>query len=150
MPAGVRGRIFVAGPLQFAGYTGGGTKSVVAGLMETGDVGRLDADGRLFVTGRQDDMIVSGGENVFPGEVEDLLARHPAILEAAVVGVADAQFGQRLLAVVVRRPGRSLTQREVRDHVGTNLARYKVPRDVVFVDALPRNAAGKVLRSALG
>ena len=111
--------------------------------------GRRDADGRLFVDGRDDDMIVSGGENVFPAEVEDLLSGMPGIREVAVVGVLDDEFGQRLRAVVSLDPGAELSEAELQDHVRTHLARYKVPREVVFVDELPRNATGKILKREL-
>ncbi len=143
------GRIFVANEFMFEGYTDGGSKEVVGGMMRTGDVGRLDAQGRLFVEGRDDEMIVSGGENVFPREVEDLLADHDQIEEVAVVGVDDEEFGQRLKAFVVPRNGNGLTAEAVQDYVKENLARYKVPRDVVFVDELPRNATGKILKREL-
>ncbi len=146
---GERGRIFVANEMVFEGYTGGGGKEIVRGLMSTGDVGRFDAQGRLFVDGRDDEMIVSGGENVFPREVEDLLARHEGIAEAAVIGVEDAEFGQRLRAFVVARDSAGLTEDAVKDYVRQNLARYKVPREVVFVAELPRNATGKVLKRVL-
>ncbi len=146
---GEGGRIFVANEMVFEGYTGGGGKEVVRGLMSTGDVGRLDADGRLFVDGRDDEMIVSGGENVFPREVEDLLADHDQVEEAAVVGVPDEQFGQRLKAYVVKRNGAELSEEMVKGYVKENLARYKVPREVVFVKELPRNATGKVLKREL-
>jgi fatty-acyl-CoA synthase len=145
---GEGGRIFVANEMMFEGYTGGGGKEIVGGLMSTGDVGRFDADGRLFVEGRDDEMIVSGGENVFPREVEDLLSRHEQIREAAVVGVEDEQFGQRLKAFVVPRD-RELSEDAVKDYVKSNLARYKVPRDVVFLEELPRNATGKILKREL-
>ncbi len=143
------GRIFVANEMTFEGYAGGGNKEVVRGMMSTGDVGRFDHAGRLFVEGRDDEMIVSGGENVFPREVEDLLAEHDQIEEAAAVGVADEQFGQRLAAYVVARGGASLSEDAVKEYVKQNLARYKVPRDVVFLARLPRNAAGKVLKREL-
>jgi fatty-acyl-CoA synthase len=143
------GRIFVANELMFEGYTGGGGKEIVRGLMSTGDVGHFDAGGRLFVDGRDDEMIVSGGENVFPREVEDLLADHDEIEEAAVVGVRDEEFGQRLKAFVVPRNGASLTEDAVKDYVRANLARFKVPREVVFMEELPRNATGKVLKRVL-
>jgi len=146
---GAGGRIFVANELMFEGYTGGGGKEIVGGLMSTGDVGHFDAAGRLFVDGRDDEMIVSGGENVFPREVEDLLADHGEIEEAAVVGVADEQFGQRLKAFVVRRNGAQLSEEAVKEYVKANLARYKVPREVVFLAELPRNATGKVLKREL-
>jgi acyl-CoA synthetase (AMP-forming)/AMP-acid ligase II len=146
---GEGGRIFVANEMVFEGYTGGGNKEIVGGLMSTGDVGRFDASGRLFVDGRDDEMIVSGGENVFPREVEDLLADHPEIEEAAVVGVGDEEFGQRLKAFVVPREGAKLDEDAVKAYVKSNLARYKVPRDVVFLEQLPRNATGKVLKREL-
>jgi fatty-acyl-CoA synthase len=146
---GQRGRIFVGNDLLFTGYTGGGSKATVGGLMATGDTGHVDDRGRLFVDGRDDDMIVSGGENVFPSEVEDLLAEHPAIAEACVVGVPDERWGQRLRACVVVASGALVTAEEVKDFVRDRLATYKVPRDVVFLDELPRNATGKVLRRQL-
>ena len=148
-PEGETGRIFVGNELLFEGYTGGGTKEEIGGLMATGDVGRFDPAGRLFVEGRDDEMIVSGGENVFPKEVEDLLSRHEAIAEAAAIGVDDAEFGQRLLAFVVLKPGASATEEELKAYVKSNLARYKVPREVRFIDELPRNATGKVLKREL-
>ncbi len=146
---GVRGRIMVHSPLTFGGYTDGTNKAVVDGYMATGDVGHLDEHGRLFVEGRDDDMIVSGGENVFPLEVEDLLATHPAIMEAAVTAVPDPEFGARLHAHVVRAHGAEVDADEVRTFVRDRLARYKVPRDVTFVDVLPRNATGKIVKRAL-
>jgi acyl-CoA synthetase (AMP-forming)/AMP-acid ligase II len=146
---GDRGFIFVGNDSLFEGYTGGGSKATVGDLMSTGDVGHFDADGRLVVDGREDDMIVSGGENVFPEEVEHLLADHEAIAEVAVVGVDDAEFGQRLKAFVVREPNATLTAADVRAYVRTHLARHKVPRDVEFTDTLPRNMTGKVLRRQL-
>src|SRR5690606_27846591 len=153
VPPGSTARIFVDTPARFGGYTGGGGKEEVGGLMAVGDLGHLDEGGRLHVDGRADDMIVSGGENVHPGEVEDLLAAHPAVEEAAVVGVPDEEFGQRLRAYVVLggngSAGGGLTADEVKSLVAANLARHKVPRDVVFLDRLPRNPAGKVLKRAL-
>ena len=146
---GEGGRIFVANEMMFDGYTGGGGKEIVGGLMSTGDVGRFDAGGRLFVDGRDDEMIISGGENVFPREVEDLLADHAQIEEVAVVGVPDEQFGQRLRAYVVRRDGSELDEDAVKAHVKENLARFKVPREVVFLPELPRNATGKILKREL-
>jgi fatty-acyl-CoA synthase len=147
LPAGETGRIFVGNGLLFEGYTGGGHKEVVDGLMATGDVGHLDGEGRLHVEGRDDEMIVSGGESVFPQEVEDCLARHEAVVEVAAVGVDDRDFGKRLRAFVVTNG--EVTEDALKDHVKANLARYKVPREVVFVDELPRNATGKVLKREL-
>jgi acyl-CoA synthetase (AMP-forming)/AMP-acid ligase II len=146
---GERGRIFVGNDSVFEGYTGGGSKEIIAGLMSTGDMGRLDEAGRLFVDGREDDMIVSGGENVFPREVEDLLANHEQIEEVAVIGVEDREFGQRLKAFVVARENAGLSEEAIQEYVKENLARYKVPREVVFLDALPRNATGKILKREL-
>ena len=148
MAQGETGRIFVGNEMQFEGYTGGGGKDLIGALMSSGDVGHFDAQGRLFVDGRDDDMIVSGGENVFPQEVEDLLAGHERIAEAAVFGVDDERFGQRLKAVVVTSGG-ELTPDDVKEYVKSNLAAYKVPRDVEFIDELPRNATGKVLKREL-
>jgi fatty-acyl-CoA synthase len=120
-----------------------------AGWLHTGDVGRIDQDGYLFIEDRLSDMIVSGGENVYPREVEDLLSDHDGINEAAVIGVDDEQFGQRLKAFVVLREGAELTDEDVKNYVKSNLARYKVPREVEFLDSLPRNATGKVLKREL-
>ena len=143
------GRIFVGNAMLFQGYTGGGTKDQIDGLMATGDVGRFDEAGRLFVSGRDDEMIVSGGENVFPKEVEDVLSRHEAVAEAAAIGVDDEKFGQRLRAFVVLKPGAKASATDLQDHVKSNLARYKVPRDVIFIEELPRNPTGKVLKREL-
>jgi acyl-CoA synthetase (AMP-forming)/AMP-acid ligase II len=146
---GKTGRIFVGNDLQMEGYTGGGGKDSIDGLMSSGDVGHFDEEGRLFIDGRDDDMIVSGGENVFPQEVEELLASHEAVEEAAVFGVDDEEFGQRLKAVVVTRRGKQLSEKDVKDYIKKNLAGYKVPRDIEFIDELPRNATGKVLKREL-
>jgi len=146
---GTAGRIFVGNVMAFEGYTGGGTKESIQGLMATGDVGHFDEARRLFIDGRDDEMIVSGGENVFPGEVEDALAHHPDIVDVAVVGVSDEEFGQRLRSYVVVRPGASLTEHDVKEFVRNRLARFKIPRDVIFVDTLPRNESGKVLKREL-
>jgi fatty-acyl-CoA synthase len=149
VPHGTTGRIFVGNGLSFEGYTGGEDKERISGLVSSGDVGHLDDHGRLYIDGRDDEMIVSGGENVFPAEVENLLAGHAAIAEAAAIGVEDEQFGQRLRAFVVRAPGAELSEDEVKEYVRENLARYKVPREVVFLDELPRNPTGKVLKREL-
>ena len=149
VPPGTTGRIFVGNAAQFEGYTGGGDKERIGGLMSSGDVGHLDAAGRLYIDGRDDEMIVSGGENVFPAEIENLLAGHAAIADVAAIGVEDEQFGQRLRAFVVLRDGHALSAQEVKDYVRDNLARYKVPREVVFLDELPRNPTGKVLKREL-
>jgi fatty-acyl-CoA synthase len=149
LPTGQTGRIFVGSELVFEGYTGGGSKEIQGGLMSTGDMGHIDEKGRLFIDSREDDMIVSGGENVYPGEVEELLSKHPKIADAAVVGVDDPDFGQRLKAFVVTSNGAELSEDEVKGYVKEHLARYKVPREVEFIDELPRNATGKVLKREL-
>ena len=146
---GETGRIFVGNEMLFEGYTGGGSKDVIGNLMATGDVGRFDDAGRLFVEGRDDEMIVSGGENVFPKEVEDLLSRHDAVSDVAAIGVEDDDFGQRLRAFVVLADGKKASEDELKGYVKKNLARYKVPREIVFLDELPRNATGKVLKREL-
>jgi len=146
---GESGRIFVGSSMQFEGYTGGGSKEVVAGMMATGDVGHFDDGGRLFVDGRDDDMIVSGGENVFPAEVEELISAYDGVQEAAVVGVDDKDFGKRLRAYVVVADGAKVDEQQLKDHVKSNLARYKVPREIVFIDEMPRNPAGKIVKRNL-
>jgi fatty-acyl-CoA synthase len=150
VPQGESGRIFVGNGMLFEGYPddGGESKEVVDGLMSSGDVGRFDDNGRLYVEGRDDDMIVSGGENVFPKEVEDCLSRHEGVVEVAAVGVTDDDFGTRLRAFVVVSEPRP-TEEELKSWVRTHLARYKVPRESVFLDELPRNATGKILKREL-
>jgi fatty-acyl-CoA synthase len=149
VPVGEVGRIFAGSALSFDGYTSGEDKARLDGLASIGDVGRFGADGRLYVEGRDDDMIVSGGENVFPAEVEETLHQHPDVADVAVVGVADESFGQVLVAHVVRRSGATVSEAELRAHVKANLAVYKVPREVVFHDELPRNETGKVVKQGL-
>jgi fatty-acyl-CoA synthase len=149
VPQGESGRIFVGNLSQFEGYTGGGGKDEVRGLMSSGDVGHFDQAGRLYIDGRDDEMIVSGGENVFPAEIEELLVSHEGIKEAAAIGVEDDRFAQRLKAFVVLEQGQELSEDDVKAYVKDNLANYKVPREVVFVDALPRNQTGKVLKREL-
>lgn len=141
------GTIYVRNSTQFDGYTSGTTKDFHEGFMCSGDVGRLDDAGRLFVVGRDDEMIVSGGENVYPIEVEKVLTTHPAVAEAAVIGVDDEQFGQRLAAFVVLSG--DATVDDLKSHVRDNLANYKVPRDITILDELPRNSTGKIARREL-
>jgi acyl-CoA synthetase (AMP-forming)/AMP-acid ligase II len=147
--AGETGRIFAGSPLAFEGYTSGEDKDRLGALTSTGDMGRFDDSGRLFVEGRDDDMIVSGGENVFPAEVEDLLHQHRDVADVAVVGVEDERFGQALVAHVVLRKGASASPNDLRAHVKKSLANYKVPREVVIHDDLPRNESGKVVKREL-
>jgi acyl-CoA synthetase (AMP-forming)/AMP-acid ligase II len=149
VPTGEVGRIFVGNEMSFEGYTGGGGKEAIDGLLSSGDVGHLDSAGRLFIDGRDDEMIVSGGENVFPREVEDLLADHSAVVEVAVIGVEDEEFGQRLKAFVVAATEADVSEEELRAHIKANLAAYKAPREIEFVEELPRNATGKVLKREL-
>jgi fatty-acyl-CoA synthase len=146
---GETGHVFMGGELVMDGYDGGGSKERVGALMNTGDLGHFDAAGRLFIDGREDDMIVSGGENVFPLEVEETLALHADVADVVVTGVEDAEFGQRLRAHVVRRPGAEVDETQLLAHVRERLARYKLPREVVFLEEIPRTATGKPLRRAL-
>lgn len=149
LPPDQIGRILVGSRLRFDGYTGGGYKPVIDGLLATGDLGRVDRLGRVFVEGREDEMIISGGENVFPAEVEEVLSAHPDVAEVAVVGVPDAEFGQRLRAFVVVHPGASSDGEELRSYVRARLARFKTPREIVFRQRLPRTATGKVRKREL-
>jgi fatty-acyl-CoA synthase len=143
------GRIFVGNEMTFEGYTGGGGKDVIDGLLSSGDVGHIDSAGRLFIDGRDDEMIVSGGENVFPREVEDLLAGHEAVVEVAVIGVDDEEYGQRLKAFVVVTEEAEVSEQDLKGHVKAHLAGFKAPREVEFVPELPRNASGKILKREL-
>jgi fatty-acyl-CoA synthase len=143
------GRIFVGNSFPFEGYTGGGGKQIIDGLLSSGDVGYFDHNGLLFVSGRDDEMIVSGGENVFPAEVEDLINGHPDVVEATALGVDDPDWGARLRAFVVLREEAELTEEAVKNYVRDHLARYKVPREVIFLAELPRNPTGKILKREL-
>ncbi|MET0698916.1 MAG: acyl-CoA ligase FadD12 [Mycobacterium sp.] len=149
VPTGETGSIYVRNGSQFDGYTSGTTKDFHDGYMSSGDVGYVDAAGRLFVVGRDDEMIVSGGENVYPIEVEKILTSHADVAEASVIGVDDEAYGQRLAAFVVCNRDATATPDDLKQHVRENLAGYKVPRDITFLDELPRNNTGKVLRRVL-
>ena len=149
LPQGEVGRIFVGNTFPFEGYTGGGHKQIIDGLMSSGDVGYFDEHNLLYVSGRDDEMIVSGGENVFPAEVEDLISGHPEVVEATALGVEDKEWGHRLRAFVVKTEGASVDEDAIKAYVRDNLARYKVPREVVFLDELPRNPTGKILKREL-
>jgi fatty-acyl-CoA synthase len=149
LPQGEVGRIFVGNAFPFEGYTGGGGKQIIDGLLSSGDVGYFDEHGLLYVSGRDDEMIVSGGENVFPAEVEDLISGHPEVIEATAIGVEDKEWGHRLRAFVVKKQDASLDEDTVKHYVRDHLARYKVPREVVFLDELPRNPTGKILKREL-
>ncbi|WP_460366953.1 AMP-binding protein [Actinocorallia lasiicapitis] len=145
VPRATIGRIFAANENVFEGYTSGEPTDTLNGLLFTGDLGHLDAHGMLYVDGRHDGMVVSGGENVVPHDVEDALSRLPEVREVAVAGVPDEEYGQRLAAYIVLRPGAGLTEQAVRDYVREQVARYAVPRDVHFIGELPRNATGKIV-----
>ncbi|MGC2655648.1 MAG: acyl-CoA ligase FadD12 [Mycobacterium sp.] len=149
LPTGAVGQIFVRNSSQFDGYTSGTTRDFHDDFMASGDVGRLDEAGRLYVVGRDDEMIVSGGENVYPIEVEKTLVTHPDVAEASVLGVDDEQYGQRLAAFVVLTTGGSATPEALKQHVRDNLANYKVPREIVVLDELPRSSTGKIIRRDL-
>ncbi len=149
VPVGETGGIYVRNSTQFDGYTSGTTKDFHEGFMSSGDVGYLDADGRLFVVGRDDEMIVSGGENIYPIEVERTLTAHPDVAEAAVLGVDDEKFGQRLVAFVVLNKGAAATPDTLKQHVRESLAGYKVPREITILDELPRGITGKISRKEL-
>lgn len=149
VPRGEVGRIFVGNTFPFEGYTGGGGKQIIDGLMSSGDVGYFDHNDLLYVSGRDDEMIVSGGENVFPAEIEDLVSGHPEIVEATALGVDDKEWGARLRCFVVKVEGSGVTEEDIKHYVRDHLARYKVPREVVFLDELPRNPTGKILKREL-
>jgi acyl-CoA synthetase (AMP-forming)/AMP-acid ligase II len=149
VPCGDVGRIFARTTTHFEAYTSGQTTEAHDGFMASGDVGYVDEAGRLFVVGRDDEMIVSGGENVYPIEVERTLAAHPAVAEVSALGVDDERFGERLAAFVVLKPGVSATPEMLKQHVREHLANFKVPREIVVLDELPRNAVGKIIRQEL-
>jgi acyl-CoA synthetase (AMP-forming)/AMP-acid ligase II len=145
----VTGRVFVGGELASEGYTGGGGKATVHNMTSTGDMGYLDESGRLFIVGRADDMIISGGENVYPRAVENALAEHPDVADNAVIGVTDERFGHRLAAFVVPHPDSDLDEAALREYLQDRVSRFEQPRDIHIVATLPRNPAGKVLRKEL-
>jgi acyl-CoA synthetase (AMP-forming)/AMP-acid ligase II len=145
----VTGRIFVGGDLAGEGYTGGGAKTVVDGMTSTGDMGYLDNAGRLYIVGREDDMIISGGENVYPRAVENALAEHPDVADNVVIGVPDERFGHRLAAFVVLQPGSAVDVPAFREYLKDRVSRFEQPRDVHILTSIPRNAAGKVVRKEL-
>jgi fatty-acyl-CoA synthase len=149
VPQGEVGRIFVGNAFPFEGYTGGGHKQIIDGLLSSGDVGYFDEHGLLYVSGRDDEMIVSGGENVFPAEVEDLISGHPEVVEATAIGVEDREWGHRLRAFVVKKEDARVDEDTIKHYVRDHLARYKVPREVIFLEELPRNPTGKILKREL-
>ena len=152
LPPGECGEIVCRGPNVMKGYYNDldATRAVLRGnWLWTGDRGKMDRDGYLFLAGRSKQVIISGGENIYPAEVEAVLHQHPLIAEAAVLGVPDDYWGETVGAVVVPRRNKNITEQEVINHCTEKLARYKRPRAVVFMTALPRNASGKVMHSEL-
>lgn len=145
----VTGRIFVGGDLRFDTYSGGGTKDVVGNMTSTGDMGYFDDAGRLFIVGREDEMVVSGGENVYPRGVENALAEHPDVADNAVIGVPDHEYGQRLAAFVVPQQGIEVDTAAIRDYLKDRVSRFEQPREITIVAKIPRNPTGKVLRDEL-
>jgi O-succinylbenzoic acid--CoA ligase len=142
--------ILVRGPTVMAGYWQNPEATARAlrdGWLHTGDLGALDDEGYLYVLDRRDDLIISGGENVYPAEVEAVLLSHPAVADVGVVGVPDEKWGMALAAFVVRRA--AVAEDELRAFCAERLARYKIPARFIFVESLPRNAAGKLLRREL-
>jgi fatty-acyl-CoA synthase len=149
VPTGEVGQVYCRSATLFDGYTSGKTKDFHEGFMASGDMGYVDDNGRLFVVGRDDEMIVSGGENVYPIEVEKTLTSHSDVAEAAVIGVDDEQYGQRLAAFVVLNGGAGATTDDLKQHVRDSLANYKVPRQITVLDELPRSITGKIVRKDL-
>ncbi|MEV6072599.1 AMP-binding protein [Nocardia sp. NPDC052001] len=149
VPIGAIGRIYVGNHMLFDGYVNCPPPDEARGLLDTGDLGYLDVAGRLFIAGRDDEMIISGGENVFPRPVEEALSHLPQISEVAVVGVPDQEFGQRLAAYIVKREGSDLDPHMIRTYIRHRLSRFSVPRDIVFLPSLPRGETGKVVKRLL-
>jgi long-chain acyl-CoA synthetase len=146
------GELAVASPYCFAGYHNlpeATEKAKRGDWFITGDLAKIDAEGYLYIVDRKNDMIITGGENVYPREVEELLLSHPAVAECAVVGKPDAYWGEAIQAFVVAKSGLSITQQDLTGFCRASLAPYKVPKAVHFVDALPRNSMGKILRRKL-
>jgi fatty-acyl-CoA synthase len=153
LPPKAIGEVHFRGPNVFAGYWNRPDATAEAfsadGWFRTGDLGYLDDEGFLTLVDRKKDMVITGGENVYSAEVEDVLFAHPAVAEAAIIGVPDERWGEAVCAVVALRPAQRATADELIAHCRRRLAKYKAPKYVVFVDALPRNAAGKVLKRTL-
>ncbi len=152
LPTGQRGEICIRGPVVMRGYHNkpeATAETVRNGWLHTGDIGYLDDDGFLFVVDRKKDMIIRGGENIFPAELEAVLHEHPAVAEAAVVGVPDEIYGENVVAFVVVAPGQTLTEQEVIDHACRHVAKFKAPTRVHFETMLPKSNIGKILRRVL-
>ncbi|HOD27666.1 MAG TPA: class I adenylate-forming enzyme family protein [Syntrophales bacterium] len=149
VPRGAEGEVICKGPMVMAGYLNKPKETADVlkdGWFYTGDVGRLDADGELYITGRKKDLIIKGGENIDPGVAEGLLYKHPAVMECAVVGMKDAKFGEEVAAAVTRKPGTETTEAELLAYLNQHLKAFMVPKRVFFFDALPKTGLGKILK----
>ena len=152
VPANVVGELTCRGPNVMKGYykdPEGTAEALRGGWLHTGDLARMDEEGFVYIVDRKKDMIISGGENIYPRELEEVLYRHPQIQDAAVVGIPDPLWGESVKAFVVLRKGAVLREEEVVEYCKAHLASYKKPRSVVFADSLPRNPSGKVLKNVL-
>ena len=152
LPHGEIGEVVIRGPNVMRGYLGkpeATAKALRDGWLHTGDVGYLDADGYLVLVDRKKDMIIRGGENIYPKEIENVLHQHPAIQEAAVVGRPDPVYGEQPVAYVVLRPGAHATPDELIEHCRASLAKFKIPRGLYLMDSLPKNTIGKILKEPL-
>ncbi|HYC36114.1 MAG TPA: AMP-binding protein [Usitatibacter sp.] len=153
LPDGTAGEIVIRGPQVTVGYYKNEAATAAAffadGWLRTGDIGVRDADGYFFITGRIKELIIKGGENIAPREIDEVLLRHPAVLDAAAVGVPDRHYGQEIVACVIRREGVACTDEDLRAFCNQHLGRYKTPRAILFVDELPRGPSGKVQRLKL-
>jgi long-chain acyl-CoA synthetase len=152
VPTGTEGEVCVRGPHVMQGYWRDPETTQAAlrnGWLHTGDLGRVDADGYLYITGRKKDLIIKGGENISPREIEEAIYQHPAVAEAAVIGIPDATFGEQVGAVVVLRPGRSATEQGIQEHVAGYVNKFKVPAWVFFRSELPKSPVGKILKREL-
>jgi malonyl-CoA/methylmalonyl-CoA synthetase len=153
LPADTVGAIQVKGPNVFRGYWGMPEKTreelTADGYFRTGDIGKFDAAGYLSIVGRSKDLVITGGYNVYPKEIESLIDQMPEVLESAVVGVPHPDFGEAVTAVVVTKPGATIAADEIIDRLKREIANYKVPKRVHFIDDLPRNAMGKVQKNIL-
>lgn len=152
VPTGERGEVYIRGPVVMRGYWNrpdATAETIVDGWLKTGDIGELDADGNLAIVDRAKDLIIRGGYNVYPSEIEETLYAHPDVVEAAVVGVPDDHYGEEVVAVVATTPGSNVTAADITEWATERLAAYKYPRAVVFVNELPKGPSGKILKRAI-